>query len=330
MRVLLATFLLILVVLAFLGHRSCGGRPNLLARVLTTPVEEIIVVSVCMFREKVTLQETKNLIKSLLFTSRTQHPVRLILLVDAVCKKKLLQDLPVPLLHPTLRLELRLIMKAQIMKWWNNTGRVVGSRHHSGFAGLCYSFLDLLLPEHEKIISVDSDVVFVSDIFFLWKEFDHFGPNVIFGQAINDLPASTPPCSWVRQNFGVTLWHLQRFRQIPFRETGFWASLQQRAKKYRSDLEFVAAQHWINYFCCEKSDFDRCRTIPFNWNIQICKIRTAFAKKNQQAYFPDGQWLGAIHENCVGDTHKRTHRFSPYFHFIQDLSWDMVMVQPNR
>jgi hypothetical protein len=297
-------------------------------KLLPPPPLPIVLVTVCKLQEKQTVNELANLVKSLLLTSRTRL-VTLIVIADHGCKTTFNQMVTINH-HPFVKLEFRLFNVTQVSTLSKKSGNIVTTKHHSGFAGLCYTFLDLIVKDYDKIISVDSDVTFFTDVALLWDdEFNKFTDQTLLAHAINDPEWNLNGYSWVRYNFGVTLWDLKRFRNIPGRGKFFLKHMLERGRKNITGLEFIAAQHWINYMCWEKPEL--CNTIPFNWNIQICMVENKPFdpfNKGKNIYFPNGTWIGAIHENCVRG--KRRHRLSMYINWIESVKWEIAMAVKTK
>lgn len=289
--------------------------------------EQISVTTVCMMTEAQTVKELGSLIKSLMLTS-VSSPVLLVILSDQECETQIREMVgPFWNNHSLLTLDVRQVN--DILSHSNHSGNIITTQHHSGVGGLCFSFLDVLLPDLNRTISVNTDVTFFSDVALLWEEFDRFSPETLFGHAINDPPhRAGTGYSWTRWNAGLVLKDLERFRQLPGRREGtFFKTLLDRGRQKIPNLKFIADQHWINYLCWETPS--KCLIIPFNWNVQICAVEGFDAMgKGAPIYFPDGKkWIGAIHENCVKPDNRK-HSLLNYLTWLESVEWSNAVSTP--
>ena len=190
---------------------DCDRRPP--------PCEEIQVAVVCAGSEAVRTLVT--LVKSILFHRR--NPVHFHFISDAAARTilaTLFETWRIPQvnvsLHPTEEVE-------GDVAW-------IPNKHYSGVFGLLKLTLPKILPQHlDRVIVLDTDVTFATDIGKLWTIFDKFSSGQALGLVENQSDWYIPGKLWKNHrpwpalgrglNTGVILMKVARLRALGWSQT---------------------------------------------------------------------------------------------------------------
>ncbi|XP_067940014.1 xylosyl- and glucuronyltransferase LARGE2s-like [Watersipora subatra] len=199
----------------------------------------------------------------------------------------------------------------------------IPNAHYSGVYGLMKLQLPYVLPANiDKVILLDTDIVFSSDIAELWKMFQLFSSQQFIGlvENLSDwyLPSSglgNWPALGRGFNTGVMLMNLRLMKERN------WAKLwRQVANKYLPEAgpTRLADQDIINAII--KEDYRIVHTLPCLWNVQVT-LRATF---EPSCYSPNAKaihfnspekyqvYFGSRKKDATSDHFKNT-----YFMFLQ-------------
>ena len=172
-------------------------------------------------------------------------------------------------------------------------------------------FMDRILPEDvTRVILLDADFFFYSDIKLLFDHFDNFKNTTIFGLAYVQLPTyrevfqkyrkthpgtkigDPPPDGVTGYNGGLSMLHLSNMRKSKhYKEILLNNEIRKYGEKYkfrstRAEQDFLVlldAEHHNELFY----------VVPCQWNRQLCK-RTSSALEYRNCPKP----IHAYHGNC--------------------------------
>jgi len=142
----------------------------------------------------------------------------------------------------------------------------------------------VILPEVDRIIIMDSDVVVRDDIVHLWEEFGRFEDNQMLGMALAQdlvyrgcrLPPHEGTETFQGFNGGLQLLRLDRMRRNPsynaFITPGLWPGW------FHTNKSLCGGQIDGNWTFCDQDFYNLLsglhrewyHTVPCNWNIQVC------------------------------------------------------------
>lgn len=196
----------------------------------------------------------------------------------------------------------------------------IPNSHYSGVYGLMKLTLTKALPEVlDKVIVLDTDVFFLTDVAYLWKLFDNFTESQAIGLVENQSEWYTGKL-WKKYkhwpalgrgfNTGVMLFDLKKLRAI------HWAHLWRlTAEKQLVNLlsTVLADQDVIN--AALKDNPQVVYTLPCEWNIQLSD------NTQSASCYEDVSQLKIIHWNSPkkqGVKHKHAESFrNMYLTFLQ-------------
>lgn len=144
--------------------------------------------------------------------------------------------------------------------------------HYGGNATMVKLVIAQIIPaEVEKIIVLDSDLLFLSNINELWSYFDNFDENHVFGMAAEQNPYYRFRLGrfyWPRLNYGynagLILIHLGRLRRLP------WNMMWRRnSELLRSEWKRLLTGEQDIYNTVFQSNRRLIYRLPCNWNFQL-------------------------------------------------------------
>ncbi|TGZ63254.1 hypothetical protein CRM22_007036 [Opisthorchis felineus] len=146
--------------------------------------------------------------------------------------------------------------------------------HYAGTPAMYKILAPYILPEEvTKVIVLDSDVIFNYNVLELWKEFERFKPQQVFGAACEQITYCPYSCSsddthlpLFGINSGVVLMNLTELRR-----TNWWYQWQQEVLKEVTDLGYlpVAEQKVINEIMGR--NITLYYRLGCEWNVQVFK-----------------------------------------------------------
>lgn len=150
----------------------------------------------------------------------------------------------------------------------------IPNKHYSGVYGLMKLVLPKALPDVlEKVIVLDTDITFASDIAELWRIFHKFAPKQAIGLVENQsdwylgkLWKNHRPWPALGRGFntGVILFHLQRLR-----DRGWMQMWRLIAEKELISMWFTSLADQDIFNAMLKQHTDLLYRLPCQWNVQL-------------------------------------------------------------
>ncbi|XP_006896830.1 PREDICTED: glycosyltransferase-like protein LARGE2 [Elephantulus edwardii] len=232
-------------------------------------------------------RDVVTLMKSLLFYRK--NPLHLHLVTDTVARN-ILETLFNTWMVPALRVSFYDADRFQHQVSW------IPNTHYSGIYGLLKLVLpDILPPDLTRVLVLDTDVTFASDIAELWAFFAHFSDKQVIGLVENqsdwylgNLWKNHKPWPALGRGFntGVILLRLDRLRQIGWMQT--WKVMTRRQLLTLSSTS-LADQDIFNSII--KEDPGLVLLLPCIWNVQLSDHTLA------ENCYSEASDLKAIHWN---------------------------------
>ena len=171
--------------------------------------------------------------------------------------------------------------------------------------------MDRILPEEvTRVVLLDADFFFYSDIKLLFDHFDNFKDTTIFGLAYVQLPTyragfkkyreshpgtkigDPPPNGVAGYNGGLSMLHLSNMRKSKHYEE---ILLNNVVRKYAEKYQFRSTRAEQDFFVLLDAEHhdELFYVVPCQWNRQLCK-RTSPALQYRNCSKP----IHAYHGNC--------------------------------
>lgn len=201
---------------------------------------------------------------------------------------------------------------ADLIYKWAKLEPNLTTEHHSGIGGLTSTFDFKIFPNLTRVIAVDSDAIFLSDVKKLWILFQKWGPDTVFSMARNDLKGHGNGRIG-DFNYGIRL--VNYSKRLEFDD-------KFRVEKILKLDPFVkriyVAQIWYNSIISVYPE--HFLLLPQKWNLQHCLSYNVNAKYwNEGILFS----VGAIHLNCYGgNTTVKNKRFDYAIDFITEAPFE--------
>ncbi|KAL9971859.1 hypothetical protein ACROYT_G018072 [Oculina patagonica] len=195
----------------------------------------------------------------------------------------------------------------------------VGARTHKGTTGALYYlpiFMDRILPEDiARVILLDADFFFFTDIKQLFDQFDNFKETTIFGLALVQQPTykvgfakyreehpgtkigDPPPDGVTGYNGGLSMLHLTNMRRSKLYKH---ILLNNEMKKYAEKYQFRGTRREQDFFVLLDAEHheELFYVVPCQWNRQLCRPRHVIEEVDYDLYRNCSKPIHAYHINC--------------------------------
>lgn len=241
-------------------------------------------VIVCGTGETDAIQEMDPLLKSTVLLS--SRPVRWIFLSDDEGSKRLRTLFGSIRTDKVASVEIYSISVEDILAWCRRIQFRI--THHSGHWGALKLFTPWLLPQHDRFIVLDTDMVFVADPARLWDEFEH-NPDGhtdwLYKLDLTDTSSVTSICSC------IVLLHARAIRERAIFPDVMQQTIQHQTQwKVAGTNEFdVPKGDQGLYFAMMQRDASQFASVHPMWNKDLCH-------RYGDAY--TGGQAGILHQNC--------------------------------
>ncbi|KAL3883620.1 hypothetical protein ACJMK2_029865 [Sinanodonta woodiana] len=238
-------------------------------------------------------EELEVLLKSVILNAHLYSVVIYIICGDG--SRPLVQGLINNLHHPyiNIRYELTDLNKTQVLLEMEKIN--IAITYHAGIYGMAKAYLHRLLPNLDKCILLDTDLIFGSDPAFLWEEFQNQEGSEIITMKIN-----TQTSTQFQASSGVVLMNLKAMRESNIEEHYAIAAqsvcprIPERKTEYRDcalgDQTLLFGVYQIKPYLFH--------SLPGSWILEFCHEFLGFTFDTHYSS-EQNLFFGIAHFNCV-------------------------------
>jgi len=278
-------------------------------------------VITCGTAETDAINEMSALLKSLLLLA--SEPVRLIFITDSKGAYRLWKTFAQDLVESKRQLWVDIhLLQDSIVDAWASKISLDPVGHHSGRWGTAKLMLPWILKDFNRIVVLDTDMVFVEDPIRLWELFEDGEEEWIYKMPVSNKNHFSKMCSCIV----LIKMDLARRKDV-------FPTLFQQALISGPETWWIAErEHWRPetgdqglYWLMMKKYPDLFKILPNNWDKDRChKFWGALEPTSRDR-------VSLIHRNCGGQNSATVKdRASPFFDFFLHYRWHWLTPQSGK
>lgn len=278
-------------------------------------------VITCGTAETDAVSEMSALLKSVL--AFASEPVRLIFVTDSNGAQRLRKLFAEDLVRSKRQLWVDIhLLHDSIVNEWAAKIRLDPVGHHSGRWGTAKLMLPWIFKDIDRIVVLDTDMVFVEDPIRLWELFEDGGKDWIYQMPVSNKASPTTMCSCIvlikmdlarEKNVFPTLFH-ESLKSGPKK---WWIANRRIWRPVTGDqgLYWLMMRKYPAYF----------RLLPSNWDKDHCHGFYGSLKANSK------DRVSLLHRNCAGQNSAIVKdQASPFFDFFLHYRWHWLTPQSGK